>query len=48
MNATSISRRFSAFFAAAAVTLVMLAGIDGLSAHQAPQQMAAAATHVTA
>jgi hypothetical protein len=41
MNATPIARRLHAFVAAAAVTLAMLAGIDTLTGHEAPLQMAA-------
>jgi hypothetical protein len=43
MNATPITLRFNAFVAAAAVTLAMLAGIDTLTGHEAPLQMAATA-----
>ena len=46
MNTPSISIRLNAFIAAAAVTLAMLAGIDNLTGHEAPLQMAAAATTV--
>jgi len=41
MNTTSITFRVNAFIAAAAVTLAMLAGIDTLTGHEAPLQMAA-------
>lgn len=42
MNRTPIATRLQSLFAAAAVTLAMLAGIDTLSGHDAPPQMAAA------
>lgn len=40
---TSIASRFNALAAAATVTLAMLAGIDTLTGHAAPLQMAASA-----
>jgi hypothetical protein len=43
MNATPIALRLNAVVAAAAVTLAMLAGIDTLTGHEAPLQMAAVA-----
>ena len=42
MNRTPIATRLQSLFAAAVVTLVMLAGIDTLTGHAAPLQMAAA------
>jgi len=42
MNTASTTSRLNAFVAAAAVTLAMLAGIDTLTGHEAPLQMAAA------
>lgn len=41
MTTTPIALRLNALVAAAAVTLAMLAGIDTLTGHEAPLQMAA-------